>query len=340
MLGTVPEVDAATSPSPYESLSAFECVTVEQEAEGTTITITISQAEETASDEIEAFERVMSAVNAARFVDLEVSHDFDEHFEGGGRRYGHHAIFHRLRNPALRRLRIDGLSRGRYGFTPNEGEFMARPAFRGLQTLVITPSDGSQKSHLSLVWELLRDSRSLLAVCIGRCGGVRPGRACTCWDEWDPKEFNFNGMARVVKSGYSSFEGIWRAIAAHRGSTKRTQVAAMSFLALAESSRLPPEIWSMVGQYLVADGTMNASQFKRARELAPLATVAQRTLAMRGVATDQFAEALEEWLSAEGFSYGSEGGSGDVDELHCHNPSTDDDDDDAEYMEHGGDCGP
>ncbi|WOO81949.1 uncharacterized protein LOC62_04G005461 [Vanrija pseudolonga] len=304
-LGTVPAADAGTSPSPYASLAAtFECVTVEQDAEGTTITITISQAEETAPDEIEAFERVMSSINAARFVDLEVSHEFDEFFEAGGRRYKCFAIFHRLRNPTLRRLRVDARFRG-FGFYDARGPFLQYPAWRGLQTLVLTGSDGSQNTHLSLVQTLLLHSRSLLAICIGRCGGVLPGRACTCWDDWDRKEFNFNGMARVVKMGYGSFEHIWRMVAAHRRTIKRTQVAAMNLLLLAHWSPLPPEIWSMVGEYLEADGIMDAPQFNRARELVPLATLAQRALAMRDVETEQFGEALEEWLAAEGFSYGA-----------------------------------
>ncbi|WOO81948.1 uncharacterized protein LOC62_04G005460 [Vanrija pseudolonga] len=242
----------------------------------------------------------MSAVNDARLVDLEVRHEIDSwKLRGGGSRYYEHAVFHRLRNPNLRRLRaqrLDGCSK-----------YLPRPVSRGLQTLVHPRGNHTyQRGEFGWVGNYIEACPSLLDVCVGLCGLVPDGNVrCKCWDRWK-NEYREFGM---VKYDYGKCARHARKISkAHHQRTKRTQVAAMSILALSGCVPLPPELWDMVGEHLEANGTMDLRQFRRARELVPLANVSERTRAMGGLEGEEFVDALEEWLSAEGFSYGLEGG--------------------------------
>ncbi|WOO81950.1 uncharacterized protein LOC62_04G005462 [Vanrija pseudolonga] len=235
----------------------------------------------------------MSVVNGLRLVDLEISHVFT-HTESGDSRYTDHAVLHRLSNPNVRRLRTKRrMHRGLVQCLNNN-------ALRGLQTIVMTEADGRQAPQLRDASTWIYCSPSLLSICIGRCTG-EPGRRCTCWDEWDRYEFDLRlKRTQKVSFEYGCFKRFWETSAAHRKTTKRTQVAAMNFLALADSSLLPLELWAMVGDFL---DDLDALQSKRARELVSVAGVAERTRAMRGLEGVEFVDALEDWLAAEGFSY-------------------------------------
>lgn len=298
----------------FESLSDLGCVTVQETLESTTIIITVATTEEKDPDMASAFDRVMAVVNDMRLVDLEINHLFKQ-TEYGDSRYTNYAVIRRLSNPNVRRLRVKKLMYRYFEARVRE------QALRGLQTIVITDSDGLQASQLRDASTWIYDSHSLLSVCIGRCTG-EPGRRCTCWDEWDPYEFDFRlKRARKVSFDYSCFTRLWDTSAAHRKSTKRTQVAAMGVLALlSDSPLLPLEVWAMVGEFV---GDLDARQFKRVRDLVSVAGVAERTRAMRGLEGDEFVDALEDWLAAEGFSYHPE--SEDTDET-----DTEDGDEEAE----------
>lgn len=296
-LGTI----AHTAPTlSFEPLAAFKCVSVRQNDVRAIITIKITKPNQTDPAEIDAFECVMSAVNDARLVDLEFRHDVDSStLKNGVGRYEAHAFFHRLRNPNLRRLRLPRLV-GCQTYLPS-------PAARGLQTLVTPRGNGTfQRDSFWWVGPYIEACPSLLDVCTGLCSSVRDGNVrCKCWDGFKP-EYRANGM---FKYDYGKCARHARKIrTVHHRRIKRTQVAAMTILAVSECVPLPPELWDMVGEHLEANGSMDLRQFRQARELVPLASLSQRTHAMRSLEGEEFVDALEEWLSAEGFSYGIEGG--------------------------------